>query len=87
MSILAGCSALGSAGYHGTLADLQNPPTNERLPGMDTLRHQIRQGPVIKNGPVYMLANGQTIGPEFRQSVLTNQCMDEKGQANAKKIL
>jgi len=59
MSTLAGCSIVGSAGYHRALAGLQNTPTNERLSGMDILRHQICQRAVFEDGLVDMLANNQ----------------------------
>jgi hypothetical protein len=43
LPVLAGRSIVGQAWSDGTLAGLQNASADEGFPGMDTLRHRIRQ--------------------------------------------
>ena len=88
MSILAGCSTIGSAGYHRALAGLQNTPADERLSGVDILRQQICQKLVTKVGLMDMLADSKKDGEKFHQTVLNIEGIcNRKGQTNGKKIL
>ena len=65
MSALEGCQTFGQAGHNRSLADIQDTRADERLSGMDTLRHQVCQKFILEDGPMDMLANRQKDGKEF----------------------
>jgi hypothetical protein len=50
MPVLAGRPLVGQAGHNRTLAGLQDSQAGPGLPGMDSLRHKIRQESVTPNG-------------------------------------
>lgn len=70
MPTMAGCPSFRTAGYHRALAGTQNSRANERLSGVDLLRHKVCQQIVVEIGFVDMLANCCKADKEFHRSIL-----------------